>query len=324
MIEDARAPGLPVHRFPSLYALWRRARLSAPGRAFARARAGRVTRRRLERHAARAEVEADPSYAGEWPHLAALLARLRPRERFVVDLAAGDGVTSSCTLPLFRDHGWAGLAVECDAARFRLLAHAYRRFADVRLSDHRVTPADAAAVLARAGTPRELGVLNLDLDSFDLVVAEALLAEFRPIVVDMEVNEKVPPPIRFAVRYTPDFRWDEGHCYGCSICAAANVLGRAGYILEALVHNNAFFVRADAAAAVRITPLAPALAYRTGYLERPDRRQLFPWNVDVDELPAMPPADGVDALRRRFGRVRADFALQLEPLAPGWAEAAGR
>jgi hypothetical protein len=257
-----------LHKLPAAYRLWRRTRGSSPARWLRLALPDPrhvVTHRRLERHARAAAAVGDPSHAGEWPYLAGLLERLGLLDGgFALDLAAGDGVTGSCTLPLFRDRGWAGLAFECDPVRFRLLAHAYRGFPRVRLAGVRVTPADVVRLLRLYGAPTEPTLLNLDLDSFDLQVAGALLSGFRPLVVDMEINEKVPPPLRFALRYSDGHRWDGGHCYGCSIDAAYDVLTAADYVLEGLEYNNAFFVRGDAARAAGIggvtapTPITPA------------------------------------------------------------------
>ncbi|HET9984850.1 MAG TPA: nucleotidyltransferase family protein [Longimicrobiales bacterium] len=302
-----------LERVPPVYGLWRRVRLSAPGRRLARLRGERVTAGRLARHAVAAQA-ADPSFASEGRHLRELLARLGvARGGYAVDLAAGDGVTQSCTLPLFRDLGWSGLAVECDAARFALLSHVYRRFPRVALARRWVTPGNVASLLAESGVPADFTVLNLDLDSFDLPVAAAVLARFRPLVVDMEVNEKVPPPIRFAVD-SAEFRWDEGHCYGCSLSAAHDVLTAAGYRLEGLEYNNAFFVRGDAASAAGIAGLGAEEAYRRGYVERADRRTLFPWNRDMEELLVLAPAEAVAVLRRRFARQAGRFLLGLEPV----------
>lgn len=303
-----------LQRVPPVYGLWRWVRLSEPGRRLARLRRERVTAGRLARHAAAAQQAADPSFASEGRHLRELLGRLGvERGGYAVDLAAGDGVTQSCTLPLFRDLGWSGLAVECDAARFALLSHVYRRFPRVALARRWVTPDNVAALLAESGVPEDFTVLNLDLDSFDLPVAAAVLARFRPLVVDMEVNEKIPPPIRFAVD-SAEFRWDEGHCYGCSLSAAHDVLSAAGYRLQALEYNNAFFVRGDAASAAGIAGLGAEEAYRRGYVERADRRTLFPWNRNMEDLLALAPGEAVAVLRRRFARQAGRFVLGLEPI----------
>lgn len=316
-----------LHRLPAAYRLWRVARGTAPVRWLRAALPDpreRITPRRLARHLALARTVADPSHAGEWPYLARLLGRLDLLDDgYAIDLAAGDGVRGSCTLPLFRDLDWAGLAIECDAVRFRLLAHAYRAFPRVRLASARVTPENAVHVLATNAVPAEPTLLNLDLDSFDLVVAERILAVCRPLVVDMEINEKVPPPLRFAVRYTPAHRWDGGHCYGCSLAAACDLLWATGYVLEGLEYNNAFFVRADVAALHGIVRASARAAYRAGYRARIDRHRLFPWNYDMEAVHALEPAAAIAFLERRFARYRGSYVLQATPLGGGWSAAAG-
>ena len=303
---------------PNAYRFWRWLRLSRWGRAIAAARGGRITRRRLARHAARAALVTDPSHAREWPHLRRLLTELgRLEEGYAVDIAAGDGVSSSSTLPLFRDHGWRGLAVECDAARFALLRHAFRDFTRVATDRRRVTPDGVNNLLAEHAVPREFTLLNLDIDSFDLDLAAAIFATgFRPLVVDMEINEKIPPPLRFAVPYSLDHMWDESHFYGCSVAAAADVVRSAGYRLEGLEYNNAFFVREDIGETAGIVDLPVEEVYRFGYAERPDRRTLFPWNADMDDLLGCDPNEAVSRVRHRFAK-RCGYVLQLEPLILG-------
>jgi hypothetical protein len=226
---------MPLTRSTVAYRLWRSMRLSRGGRALARARAARLTPARLAHHRAAAVRVADPSYAGEWGHLERLLGKLGLGTGGVaVDLAAGDGVTGSCTLPLFRDRDWSGVAIECDPARYARLAHLCAILPKVKPIRARVSPSTVVEILRGAGVPSGFTLLNLDIDSFDLEIASALIPAFRPLVVDMEVNEKIPPPVRFAVRYSPDFQWDEGHCYGCSLAAAADVMLPLGYRLEAL------------------------------------------------------------------------------------------
>lgn len=307
--------GPTLHRSPGAYRLWRAARLSPPVRALARLRQRRVTRGRLARHALAAQA-ADPSDAAEWPYLVSLLERLDllDGDGYAVDVGAGDGANASCTLPLFRDHGWSGLAVECDDVRFSLLSRVHPPGGRVRLARHRITPASAPALLREHGVPREPTLLNVDIDSWDLAVAEAIAAEFRPLVVDIEINEKVPPPLRFAVTYAPGRRWDEGHCYGCSIAAAADVLGAAGYRLEGLQYNNAFFVRDDVAERSGLAGLSAEAAYRWGYVKRTDRLRLFPWNADMEDLLTAAPEEAERRLRRRLARHAGHFLLQREPL----------
>jgi hypothetical protein len=295
---------MAVKRRPALYRAWRALR-RVPTRLGLRA-SGTSTGA-LRRHAARALTE-EQSYAGEAAHLLDVLARCGINTGHVVDIAAGDGVTQSCTLPLFRHPAWGGLAVELDPAKALRLEHAYRRFAGVRVARRCVTPANVAALLHEHDVPAGFEVLNLDLDSWDLQVMEAILQDFHPMVITMEVNEKVPPPVHFAVRWDPDHVWREDHFYGCSLTAAAALVREHGYVLESLAYNNAFFVRADVAHG-RFANQRVDIAWASGYRDRPDRRDLFPWNHDVEHLLHLEPDAVIADLQRRFARYAGRYDL---------------
>ena len=134
--------------------------------------------------------------------IAGWLARVPPRHRWYVDIAAGDGETMSNTLALARA-GWDGLAVEADPQQFERLARAYARYPRVRLARSLVTPDDVVELLRRHDVPREFGVLSLDIDGYDHFVLDRLLEAFRPDVICAEINEAIPPPVRFTVLYEP-------------------------------------------------------------------------------------------------------------------------
>jgi hypothetical protein len=129
-------------------------------------------------------------------------------------------------------------------------------------------------------------------------VLDALLGAFRPRLVVTEINEKIPPPIRFVVNYDPGFRLQH-HFYGHSIQSLAELCARHAYALVELEYNNAFLAPLEHAPA---PPLTPAAAYRRGYLERPDRRAKFRLNEDMEILHTLDAAAGVEFLNRFFAR----------------------
>jgi len=243
--------------------------------------------------------------------LAAILARVGIAGGYFVDIGASDGVTISPTLPLFRSEAWRGLAIEPDEQKLAKLAVGFAYRPGVAMASVRVTPRNAAALLAACGVPERLEVLKVDIDSYDVLVVEALLAAFRPAVIVIEINTAVPPPIFFALAFAEDYRWEGGHYFGCSITAACDVLKPLGYALAALDYDNALFVRADLAAARAIHDLTPEEAYRDGYAARPDRRERFAENADMDDLLDLPPEHVLDTLRERFAPYAGGFTLAL-------------
>lgn len=251
------------------------------------------------------------SYAGEFECLDKLLVSLGIRGGYVVDIAASDGFTQSSTLGFFKRTGWAGLAVEMDAKKFASLAFIYASFPKARLARSRVTPLNIKPLLNAFEVPNDFELLNLDIDSYDLYVIDSMMkAKFRPKVISMEINEKIPPPIYFTVDYSESHSWEMDHFFGCSIAAAATVVKPFGYILQNLVYNNAIFVRNDIAHN-RVPDMSVHEAYENGYKNAPHRTTLFPWNTDVDCLMEFSASQAYEFLINYFKKYEGRFTLRI-------------
>ena len=264
----------------------------------------------LSRHYVHAKA-GDPSYAGEWGSLKRYLDIVGIRSGQVVDVAAGDGVSQSCTLPLFRDPRWSGLAIEMDPVKFAKLAYVYAGYPSCQLAKCRVTPENICSLLQAHEIAVDFDLLNLDIDSYDLFVVKAMFfGGFRPKLVSMEVNEKVPPPLYFTVRYDPGHCWKGDHFFGCSSVAAAETASQFGYVLASIEYNNAMFVRSDLAQG-RIQNMPVSKAYDEGYRNRPERTTLFPWNAAVDCALAMTERDALAFFSQLFAKYQGKFDLRL-------------
>jgi hypothetical protein len=239
-------------------------------------------------------------------------ARLVPEERARVaaDVGAGDGIRGSNTYALFRG-GWRGVGFEGDEKRARRLARAYRNFEGVEARHALVTPSNVVALLGEAGVAEDFGVLSLDIDSYDYWVLDAVLNSFRPRVVVTEINEKIPPPVRFVVRYDPDFRLQH-HFFGYSIASLEELCARHAYALLALEYNNAFIAPRELVGG--LPTLDAETAYRRGYLERPDRRERFPRNQDMEALHSLSPAQSVTFLQNFFARHEGKYDLSTSEM----------
>jgi hypothetical protein len=228
------------------------------------------------------------------------------RTRTAVDLGAGDGVKGSNTFALF-GNGWKGLGVECNARKAGRLVKTYKPFAHVAALRARVTPQTVVSLLEEHNIAREFDVLSLDIDSYDYLVLEELLTHFRPRIVVTEINEKIPPPVRFHVKYDADFRLQH-HFYGYSIASLADLSARHGYAIMELEYNNAFLAPRELYGDAR---QSTEEIYREGYVERPDREKKFSSNRDVDILHSMSPADAVKFIDHFFARHRGKYELSL-------------
>jgi len=233
--------------------------------------------------------------------------QLTPQSKFCVDIGASDGVSMSNTYTLFRD-GWEGLAVEYDAQKFSSLAHSYVKFSGVNLAKCKVTPVNGCALLEGNQVPEKFGFFSLDIDGYDYFVLQQILSKFRPSLICAEINEKIPPPIKFTVNWDPEYVWAADHFYGQSISQLYILCTQYQYSMVELHYNNAFLIPEE----INIYPsLTPEEAYTKGYLEQPDRKEKFPWNANVEELLGLSPQEAVDFVNKFFQKYEGKFVCSL-------------
>jgi hypothetical protein len=246
------------------------------------------------------------SNAREEQILARYIAELLPpnHNRTAVDIGAGDGMRWSNTYALFAN-GWKGIGIEFDPRKFVKLARAYKYYPEVYAVRNRATPNNIVPLLESYEIEKNFTVLSLDIDGNDYWVLRAILSEFRPQLVVTEINEKIPPPIRFVVKYDPDFQLRH-HFFGYSIAMLADLCEEFGYSVLELEYNNAFLAPRDLAGA---RALDAEKAYTRGYLDRPDRKQKFELNFDMEAVHRLSAAEAIEFLRAFYAKFEGQFYL---------------
>ena len=235
------------------------------------------------------------------------LEELAVENRFCVDIGAGDGVGMSNSLALYMD-GWNGLAVECDPGKFSALATTYVNFPNVHLVKCAVTPANVLPILAAFDVAEGFGVLSLDIDGYDYFVLEQILSKYRPTLICAEINENIPPPVKFTVKWNSGYSWQGDHFFGQSISQIHQLCTRYDYALAELHYNNAFLIPRERNPG---PSLSPEQAYQSGYLKKPDRRKKFPWDEDVEELLHMPPGKALEYINSIFEKYKGMFESSI-------------
>lgn len=226
--------------------------------------------------------------------------------RTAVDIGAADGIRRSNTYDLFRS-GWKGLGVESDSRMAYKLARVYRFYPNVSACRCRVTRENVVPLLQAYEVEPEFSVLSLDIDGNDYWVLDALLRHFRPHLIVTEINEKIPPPIKFVVKYNPDFQLRH-HFFGYSIAKLEELVDRHRYALLGLEYNNAFLAPKELAKEQR---LSSSVAYRQGYLDRSDRKEKFPDNYDMEILHSISPEEGVKFLNQFYSKFAGEYQIDL-------------
>ncbi|HKP47843.1 MAG TPA: class I SAM-dependent methyltransferase [Pyrinomonadaceae bacterium] len=227
--------------------------------------------------------------------------------RTIVDIGAGNGVRWSNSYALVLE-GWKALGIEADPGKYELLSHVYEAFPNARACRRRVQPQHINELLAAFGIERDFSVLCLDVDGNDYWILNAILSQYRPRLIVTEINEKIPPPIRFVVKYDENFRLRH-HFYGYSISALEDLCRRHSYGILRLEYNNAFIAPLELGGEF----INAESAYDNGYRNRTDRRKRFALNFDVDAVLSMPPERAIEFMRQFYKKDEGNYYLGLSP-----------
>lgn len=232
---------------------------------------------------------------------------LTDHNRTFVDIGAGDGIRKSNSFDLLRN-GWNVLGVECDARAFANLAAVYRFYPNGLACRCQVTPENAVDLLNTFRVEKDLAILSLDIDGYDYWVLDALLSAFRPRLVISEYNEKIPPPVKFVVNYSPDFTLRH-HFFGYSIAKLKDLLSKHNYVLLEVEYNNVFLAPAESS-----PPLVTSVeqAYLDGYRNRPDRSKKFGANEDLEILNDLDPRECLEFLVHFYSKYENEYQICLE------------
>jgi hypothetical protein len=191
--------------------------------------------------------------------------------RLAVNIGCNDGKHGDPCYPLFAA-GYGGLCVDViDTPKI------YENLPDPAVIKHmgyKVSPMNVAGLLRDAELPVDFDLLKIDIDSIDgPVLCELLKAGYRPNVIQMEVNNDIPPPFKFAVlyhrlHYTYDSVGQFGF-YGCSLGFVEDVAARYGYELlqlDFLRFRDAIFVKKEFMPLFEPRPFADS---RQAFLQEP-------------------------------------------------------
>lgn len=200
---------------------------------------------------------------------------------YIINLGAhyGEGIDDIVSYAM-QSHHLRGFAADSDDRM---------SWAGRRIQKHTgyVTPLNIEKIL-KTEVPKEPLLLKVDIDSYDIDVAIAVLRQHSPMFIFVELNEKVPPPMCYCNRFSSAVQWKrvDGHAYGCSLTGFVHAFGAKGYVLLSVILNDALFVRSDQAQKVAVQLPSGKLqkteaAYYSGYANVPYRHAIFPWNERV-------------------------------------------
>jgi len=145
----------------------------------------------------------------------------------------------------------------------------------------KITPYNVCDTMKEYNIPKNFYCLNLDTDGYDLFTLIALLRQYSPQIIITEINEKIPYPVKFSIKYDPSFDWGWCHLYGYSIACLEDVMKMFNYSIDSLNYNNIILIKNTDSEVPNIDKIEQF--YKDGYLNN----KVVPipsWNKDVNHL----------------------------------------
>lgn len=159
--------------------------------------------------------------------------------RIACEVGAWDGRFASNIYSLWHNQGWKAVLIEADVAKYvELQKNVVGK--DVVCLHRSISAAGENSldrIFATGALPKDLGILSVDIDSFDYHVWRGL-SVLKPQIAIIEHNQNIPPHI--------DYFDPEGNVYlKCSAKALERVGVDKGYRLICCTQTNSIFIRND-------------------------------------------------------------------------------
>lgn len=210
-----------------------------------------------------------------------ILEKIPNLTKYIIDIGASSGQETDPVFSFFKHDNYAGLCIEAGDSIYELQKKLPQD--EIKKVKDFATPETIISIFIKNNVPLYPDILKIDIDGYDLsVLREVLNANYRPKVIIAEINEKIPPPIYFEIKYSKDYAWDASHCFGFSLEAGRQTLEKYEYTVVSLFEgNNAIFVDNKYLKQLNIEDKSIWQIYIEGYLPYLFGNA-FPWNADVN------------------------------------------
>lgn len=216
--------------------------------------------------------------------------------KFFIDIGAScdSGYSES---EILLNYNFSGIMFDCDSgftsvgSKFHIQSEKLLNQPVKVLSD-KVTPDNILEILSENNV-KDGFYLSLDIDGYDFFVLDKILSKYKPRFIISEINEKIPPNIKFSVNYDSNYFWDGSHYYGYSISMLESILEKYEYKIKFLDYNNVVLVPGKQEES--LTDI-----YNNGYLNKPDRPTKFYWNNNFEPIYALGKEEQINFIKNFF------------------------
>ena len=205
--------------------------------------------------------------------------KLPQKTKYIIDIGASWCIPTDPCYPFITNNEFTGLCIEGNPSCIPSLRKNTSK--NFTIYNGYVTPDNILQIFEYYNVPKVFDLLKIDIDGYDLEVLRKILSVYKPSIIIAEINEKIPPPIKFEVLYRNNYQWDESHCFGFSISSGELVMKEHNYVITQIFDlsniiavNQAIFHDVAYDDIVKI--------YTRDYINNSERFTKLPWNDNVN------------------------------------------
>jgi hypothetical protein len=199
--------------------------------------------------------------------------------KYIVDIGASFGAECDPVYQFLIKNEYNGLCIEGNTIKSNEL----KKKTKFNIYNGYITPNNILSIFKQYNVPIYIDILKIDIDGFDLEIIRKILTIYKPKIIIAEINEKIPPPIKFEVLYKEDYNWDESHFFGFSIASGEKVMSDNNYkILSIYDINNIICVNSELSEIIGLSEYIDInKIYMDGYINNIKRKDFY-WNNNVN------------------------------------------
>jgi hypothetical protein len=202
---------------------------------------------------------------------------------YIIDIGSSTGTHTDPVFQFINNIKYKGLCIEGKSECVNIL----KTKTHFDIYNGYITPLNVLDVFESYKVPYNIDILKIDIDGYDLEILRVILSKYKPMIIIAEINEKIPPPICFEVKYKEDYSWDNSHCFGFSIQSGAKVMNNNNYkIISIYDLNNILCINDELCKSYEIqctnTDEYIKNLYKKEYIDNLNRLHVMPWNENVN------------------------------------------
>ena len=227
------------------------------------------------------------------------LSLVDKENKFYIDI--GSSYEFNLSFERIRDSSQT-IFFECDPAKTKFYDNPNWNLPNFSLVTDKVSPSNVVSKIQAITDNTNPKLLDLDIDGYDFFVLEAFLEKISPSLLVAEINEKIPPPIKYTTKYWDEYMFNmyQHPSHGMSLSKFYELADKHNYDVINLTFNNVYAVRKDMNPGLKVFEAQEL--YDTFY-KNPrlaGDAPMFHHNKSVDHVLLMEPEEAMDWMRNHY------------------------